>query len=163
MGIFSKTAAVLLAISIASPALAADSVWVVDQVGAISASVVNSAGNITLIVGCAPPNVALALSGSGVDVDPKGDVGIKVGAKSFPLAFGRARSSLLLNNRTDGAAGITDELYAALRAGKSAELTGTAFAAAPAESLSFSLIGSGNALKTVKDACGAAAPMMPAN
>jgi invasion protein IalB len=151
-----KSVVLFLAIAMATPAVAADGVWVVDQVGAVSASVVNSAGNMSLIVGCAAPNVALALSGSGVEVDPAGDVGIKIGAKAYPLTFGKAKSSVLLNDRTDGAAGITDELYAALRTGKSAQLTGTAFAAAPAESLSFPLTGSGDALKTVRDSCGAA-------
>lgn len=156
MGKIAKSATVLLALAMAGPALAADNAWVVDTTGATSASVINAPGNMTLIVGCVAPNVALALSGSGVEVDPKGDVAIKIGAKSFPLTFGRARSSVLLSNRTDSAAGITDDLFAALRTGKTAVLSGTAFSAAPAESLSFSLSGSGDALKSVKDACGAA-------
>jgi hypothetical protein len=166
MGRITKAAAVLVAFAVASPAFAADSVWVVDKVGATSASVINSAGNMSLIVGCASPNVALALSGSGVDIDPKGDMAIKVGNKSYALKMGRAKSSLLLSDRTDGAIGITDELFAALRTGKSAQLSGTAFAAAPADALSFPLKGSGDALKAVKDDCAAApvpATQKPAN
>jgi hypothetical protein len=159
MGRLSGAAATVgLALAMAAPAVAADNVWVVDKVGSTSASVLGPAGNMSLIVGCAAPNLVLALSGSGVDVDPKGDVSVAIGKASFPLAFGRARTALLLNNRTDGAAGITDELYAALRTGKSAQLSGTAFAAAPVESLSFSLEGSGAALATVRADCAAALP-----
>lgn len=148
------TVALLLA---AGPALAAPAAWTVDTTGGTSASVPNASGRLVLIVGCAGTNLALGLSGSGVDIDTKGSFAVTIDKAEFTLSPGKARNAMLLNNRTDGAAGIDDKLTAALRTGHTVTLSGTGFGSADPKDLSFPLAGSGAALKTVAAACTAPA------
>jgi hypothetical protein len=145
----------------AGPAVAA-SAWTIDKTGGVSASVANASGNMVLTLGCATPNLALTLSGHGVDVDLKGTFSLGIDGKDFPLTLGKARNALLLTNMGK-TLGIDPMLTDALKTGKTAVLSGTAFAKVAPADTSFALKGSGAAVKAVAASCGApTAPATPA-